>query len=363
MSQSEEFTPYTPLYHKKLDTWGLARGTRVWVADGSFAPAENVQIGDNVLGIAYGAAQVADPNQRGPQAIQTIWRPKLISREVLGRRVVKARAWQLTFGDHEKQHYTRRLVAGGATSVRLEPHVPSIRETKPLVRLQTTLDNPRVERQFREARQIDQEWSQEAGEIRRRTTALTGTPKGDKVMTIPYEHYGGTQGLFNTKSRPFRRFGYTQAREVTVLVDEIELVQLIVKPDVKKSRGVFEYQRPRANIIAQTPFDPEDEERVVVTDPRAQAIGDMSSAEDMDEWDSYVNSITPEGDGPEENEGQQVTMKTKKQGLFHTVRNDTDFAQNLEDNYGISLSEGFLDGGILIHLPLTPELRDQKTGV
>ena len=359
----DEFTPYTPLYHEKLDTWGLAQGTRVWMPDGSFKPAEAISIGESVLGIAYEAAQVADPNQRGPQSIQTIWRPKLMAREVLGRRVVKARAWQLTFGDHEKQHYTRRLVAGGATSVRLMPHVPSIRETKPLVRLQTTLENPRMNMKYREAMQVDQEWSAEVGEVRKRRTALTNTPQGDKVMTIPYEHYGGTQGLFNTKTRPFRRFGYTQAREVVVLVDEIELVQLIVKPDVNKSRGVFKHQAPRANIIAQTPFDPEDEERVVIADPQAQAINEMSSAEDMEQWDAYVESITPEGDDPDEVEGDTIKVKSQKQGLFHTVRNDPEFAKDLEDNYGIELSEGFLDGGILIHLPLTKELRDQETGV
>lgn len=357
-SAQQEFTAYTPLYHKKLDTWGLSHGTRVWMSTGSFKAVQDVKIGDKVLGMSFEKAQVGVGDRQGADAIQVMWRPCLVNREVLGRRVVEARAWQLTFGDHEKQHQTRRLVGGGNTHVRIFPDVPYKRATKALVRLHTALENPRVRTLQRKAMKPDKDWSEQVGEMKYVPTPLSGTPRGNIVMTMPYEAYGGAYGLFETRTRDYNRYGFAQAREVTVLAERIKLVQLLVKPDTTEDSGVFEHQRPRANIIAQTPFAPEEEEHVVVTNPKAEQVHQMTAAEDRGQWENYVDSHLegrdPEQSKPIEVEGQTTSMKVQKQGSFYESMNDEDVAEQLERYYGIK--DGFLDGGIVVQLPVPDQI-------
>ena len=347
---SEEYSPYTPLYHPKLDDWGLAEGTRVWMADGGFEPVESLEKDDLVYGVSYEKVEEAIEGQRGPRAIRRVWRPKLIGRRVLGIRTVEARAWQLTFGSHDEKFEARRLVAGGETEVRLDPPHPMQVRKKRMVDCYTSVPNPRVETQIRDGRVLDPERSSVNGPALKESP-LTGTPQGDLVMIMPFDAHGGQNGLFNTRVRKYNKYVFSQAREVEVLADKLTLVQLLVQPDTVPEAGIINGVKPRANIVAQTPFAPEEEERIYISDPQSNSLSGLGDVEGMEGWDEYVQGMDPD-QGTQQNKGTKKKTTVKKQGAFYeTLGND-----EYKSKHNI---DGWLNGGIVIPVPVQQEFYDK----
>ena len=357
-----DFDAYTSLYHPKLDSWGIATGTRVWMASGSFKPAARIEEGEDIFGVTYRpeSVHIADSDLHGP-IIKSFWRPRLVHREVLAvRSVTGVRSWQLTFGDYNQQHDTRRLVAGADTTPDLCPVAHDANNHTRLVELQTALKNPRVETQYRRAEKLDPEWSEQAGRPMYRPTEHSGTPRGDLLSIIPYSAYGGQAGLFDTRTRSYQRYTFKQVREVVVLQESATLIQLYVKPDLNEDQGVLEGMPPRANIIAQTPFAPETEETKMYKDKNAAQATSLSgkgkeSIENFerfaDQWDSYVD----QGRRPQTTQDQEVKHSRDRQGVFHKTASNEDIARDLQRYYGIE--GGFLDGGILLRTPVLDKFK------
>jgi hypothetical protein len=348
MSENE-YSPYTPLHHESLDDWGLRRGTRVWKASNSFEPVQRLSRGDHVFGVTFSIEDEV-VEREGEGAIKQVWRPKLIAREVLGIRAVQARAWQLTFGDAENQYEARRLVAGGETIVDRFPvhHNTGEEYYEQMVDLPTAVDNPRAGSERRKAKRLDREWSQEAGEPKYRPTEFTGMPRGELVTVIPYVSYGGQVGLFDTKTRSYNRYSFTQTHKAIPIEHDVELIQVLVKPDRAEERGIIGDAPPRANMIAQTPFRKEEKTTEVVRDAHADSLDGLDNVEDLDAWDNYVDQIEDPASSPETQE--KMTHETTRQGGFYETLQDQELADELSEKYGIE--GGFLNGGILIHTAL-----------
>ena len=362
-----EFSPFTPLHHDALDDWGLTKGTRVWMASGSFEAAQSVDAGDHVFGITFELEDVSlGEDDRGRPRFGKAWRPKLSVREVLAVNTVRARAWQMTFGDVRAQYEARRLVAGGETHPGLFPLTHTKPFTDPdedsyahrdkqMVNCFTAEDNPRVGSETRDARRVDREWSEEAGETKFRPTEFSGMPRGELATIIPYEAYGGQTGLFNTRVRPYNRYAFTQIREIVPLQAETELIQLFVQPDTTEELGVSEGQSPRCNIIAQTPFAKEKRRSKIINDPNSnnlEGIQGHGAREDFEnQWDEYAKTMG----NAEVTGGTEEDYETESQGMFHQTRTDEETAESLKENYGIE--GGFLNGGILVTTPLHPRLK------
>lgn len=335
----------TPLYHEALDDWGLCAGTRIWDASGNFVAVEDIKPGDLVFGITYRLEKEYVPRSRKAsqraEDIVDVWRPVLCARRVRSVKTVTARAWQLTFGDANKLFEHRRLVAGGATQVHIFP-LSRIRDhSKRLVDCLTALDNPRKGSGLRQAMVIDEEASEARGEIVMKPTEQTGTAKGDLSVIIPYEHYAGQTGMIDTQIRPYARYVFTQIREVSPLLTNTTLYQLDLASD--DAGGA----RRRCNVIAQTPFAPESERKTIVSDllaeEVAQTINTQEFAQKWDDW-AHNHKIT---DGP------KTEIETTKQGMFYETQPGSKTSKDLEQKFGIT--GGWLNGGILIELPVTDE--------
>lgn len=350
MSDSS-FSPYTALHHEDLDDWGLRRGTRVWKASNSFEPVQHLERGDFVFGVTFNIEDEVIENDRGDGKIAQVWRPKLCAREVLGIRAVQARAWQLTFGDAENQYEARRLVAGGDTRVDRFPVHHDTREQyhERMVDLPTAVDNPRAGSERREAKRLDREWSQEAGEPKYRPTEFTGMPRGELVTVIPYVAYGGQVGLFDTKTRSYNRYSFTQTHKAIPIEHDVELIQVLVKPDRSVESGIADDAPPRSNLIAQTPFRKEEKTTEVVKDAHSDSLQGIDNVEDLDEWDSYVDQIENPTSASDTSSQEKMTHETTRQGGFYETLEDQELAEELNEKYGIE--GGFLNGGILIHTP------------
>lgn len=357
MGSSDEidFSPTTPLYHEAIDGWGLAVGTRVWMADGGFRPIQEVEEGDEVFGYAYRIE--TDYVERNPNTVDPtenlvkFWRPVLVRREVLGINTTEARAWELTFGTHEKQYEARRLVAGGETTIRLFPVAHDHRIAKPLVACHTVLDNPRVGSDQRKAVKLDREASQQAEEPRYQQTDLTGTPRGESAVIVPYDALGGQREMVDTDQKGYNRYNYTQVREIVPVpgMAKSTLYQLELQPDTTEDLGVLDGHDPRCNVIAQTPFAGESDVREVTSDPKAgQHIQQLNNAIEsdqqdvQDEWDSFAHEMSSP-------EGTSEKHTTYRQGQFYDTK-DGEKGEALSKHYNID--DGWLNGGILINLPV-----------
>lgn len=358
MSEEFDFSPTTPLYHKAIDGWGLSVGTRVWMADGGFKPVQDIGPGDEVFGYAYRIE--TDYVERKPNAVDPtenlmkVWRPVLVAREVLGVETAEARAWEMTFGHDKKQYEARRLVAGGETTPRLFPVAHDHRVAKPMVACHTALDNPRVGSERRKAVEIDPEASQRAEEPRYKRTALTGTPRGESAVIVPYEAMGGQMNLIDTEQKGYNRYVYSQVREVVPVpgMAKAKLYQLKLQPDTTEDLGVLPEHEPRCNVIAQTPFAGESEVRKVTTDPKSgQRIQQLNSEIESGEGDlrQQWNEYAQEMSSPEGSESKHTTYR---QGQFYDTK-DGEKGEALEEHYNIE--DGWLNGGILINLPVPDE--------
>lgn len=350
----QDFSIYTPLAHDKLDTWGLIPNTRVWTASNSFEPVQTLEAGDYVFGVTFQVEDVIVPDGNDGSELAKAWRPKLTARKVLGVRAVKARAWQMTFGDEKAQYDSRRLVGGAMTTINSFPFDADRRDHKKMADLYTAVDNPRNGSETREAKRLDKEWTQEEGEPVYRETEFSGMRRGDYATIIPYEAYGGQLGHIKTSSRDYNRFAFSQVREVDVLHHRKPLVQIMVQPDTEEKFGASE-ENPRCNLIAQTPFRNEQEQVEIVQSPGADATMDTidrsgtSKEEAMDEWDQYVDTLTGDS-GIDTGTAPREEGKKDLQGSFYKTKDDEEIAKELKEKYG--LEGGFLNGGIVIHPPL-----------
>lgn len=355
MSDGYDFSPYFPKYHEAFDDWGVVPSTRVWMATGSFQPAASVEPGDFVFGQIFRKEDVmVEDKANDTEHIVKCWRPRLSARKVIGKRAVKARSWQLTFGDCDQQYESRRLVAGADTKVSLCP-VDRESRSKRLVRCHTATENPRVETEYREAKQLDEEWSKQEGEKKFRPTQFTGQPRGSLVTVIPYESYGGQVGLFDTEERTYNRYAFAQTHEIAPLQEETILIQLALQPDTKEELGVGPNQKPRCNMIAQTPFAAEKETRKMVTDPKSDRIDQLQGEEDVEEFEQAWDEYAQKKGNAEVTEGEEITYEKTSQGVFHKSKNDEEIAKSLKKWYGIE--DGFLNGGILLDMPTPDEIK------
>jgi len=355
VSEDVDFSPTTPLYNKLIDGWGLSVGTRVWMSNGGFKPVQDVEPGDEVFGYAYRIE--TDYVERHPNAVDPtenlmqVWRPVLVAREVLGVDTTEARAWEMTFGHDKKQYEARRLVAGGETTVRLFPVAHDHRIAKPMVTCHTALDNPRVGSGTRKAVELDPEASQRAEEPRFKRTALTGTPRGEQAVIVPYEAMGGQMDLIDTEQKGYSRYVYSQVREVVPVpgMAKSTLYQLELQPDTTEELGVLSNHDPRCNVIAQTPFAGESEVREVTTDPKSgEHIQRLNSAIESDgeavrnAWSEYAQEMS----SPEGSESKHTSYR---QGQFYDTKSG-EKGEALSKHYNIE--DGWLNGGILINLPV-----------
>lgn len=348
-----DFDKLSPLYHQDLDSWGFSPGTRVWMTDGGTKPCSEIDVGDEVFGLAF-QKEVEyvpeNPNGRPTDNLKQVWRPVLTSREILGKQKKVARAWQLTFGPKAQQYESRRIVCGGETKPHILPVTHDGMPSHRLVDLRTGVENPRTEIMKRRAERIDPEWSKEKGEKVTKPTALSGTPTGDSVTIIPYDAYGGQTGLMKTDERTYERYRFVQAREVIPLMRECTLYQFRVTPDTVEELGVGKDQAPRCNMIAQTPFDNETKKTSYMSDRSASMIENLNGHDDVEEfeknWDKFAEQA--EKSGPKKNPGGQEQIEATKQGVFwDSVEGEK--AEGLEQAYGIE--GGFLNGGILFDMP------------
>jgi hypothetical protein len=356
---SYSFSPYTPLYHEALDDWGLSAGTRVWNANGSFVPVESLSAGDIVFGISFDLEDEYLPLKDNPvdpsENIVKVWRPVLRARRVLGVETVTARAWQLTFGEHTKQYEARRLVGGADTHVTLFPLTHQFTVSKRLVDIQTAVaeTNPRVGSGEREAMELDIEWSMAEGRPMYRPTPFTGQPCGELATIIPYEAYGGQTGMLRADIRPYSRYLFSQVREVVPVQEASVLYKLHLQPDTPATNsGVAPDALPRCNVICQTPFAEEKKSRRVASDRMSQEVSGVTDPADFmarwDEWAARRETKRPGPSGPVSKEKISTTMN----GMFYDSQRDPEKAQALERYYG--LQGGFLNGGILVDLPVDP---------
>lgn len=371
-NDSLDLSPTTPLYHEAIDGWGLSVGTRVWMADGGFRAVQDVDEGDQVFGCAYRIE--TDYVEKNPNAVDPtdnlvkFWRPVLVRRKVLDKRKTKARAWEMTFGTREKQYEARRLVAGGETTIRLFPLAHDHRVGKPLVACHTVLDNPRAGSDRRKAVKLDREASQRAEEPRYQRTDLTNTPRGESAVIIPYSALGGQREMVDAEQKEYNRYNYTQVREIVPVpgMAEATLYQLELEPDTTEDLGVLDGYEPRCNVIAQTPFAGESEVREVTSDPKSgQRVQQLNSAIESDEHDiqSQWDQFAEEMNSPE---GEEKKHTTYRQGQFYDTK-DGEKGEALSKHYNIE--DGWLNGGILINLPVPdgyetsdPEIVGEETG-
>jgi len=350
---SNSFDKLSPLYHEGLDNWGFSPGTRIWMTDGGTKPAHEIEVGDEVFGVAFNKEVVyvpENPSARPTENLKKVWRPVLTTREVLGTRKKIARAWQMTFGPKAQQYETRRVVAGGETKAHVLPVTDEGMPSHRLVDVRTTVENPRTKLMKRRAERVDPEWSKEEGKRMTQPTALSGTPTGDLVTVIPYDAYGGQTGLMKTDERTYERYRYCQAREVIPLMEECELFQFRVTADTVEELGVGEDDPPRCNIIAQTPFDNETKKTSYMSDRSASMIDQLNGHDDVEEfernWDNFAEEA--QKNGPQRNPGEQKQIEATKQGVFwDSVEGEK--AEGLQQAYGIE--GGFLNGGILFDMP------------
>lgn len=352
--EQSEYSVYTALPHERLDTWGLVPNTRVWTANNSFEPVQALEQGDYVFGVTFSIEDVMIPDGNDGTELAKAWRPKLNARKVLGVRAVRARAWQMTFGDVDAQYNARRLVGGGFTQINTFPFDHDVRDHDRMVDVHTVLDNPRNGSETRKAKKLDPEWSSEAGEAKYRDTEFTGMPRGDQATIIPYEAYGGQTGRFKTSTREYNRFAFSQIREVDVLHHDQPLVQVMVQPDTQEEFGASE-ERPRSNMIAMTPFRKESETTQVAVDNHSKSLDGIDDVEDMDEWESYVDNVTNAPSSGGEEKVITEERETDVQGAFHKTKDNEEIAKELKQKYG--LEGGFLNGGILIHPPVPAQHR------
>jgi len=366
VSDDFEFSPTTPLYHPDIDGWGLSIGTRVWMADGGFKPVQDIEEGDEVFGRGYQIE--TDYVERNPNAVDPtenlmkVWRPVLVSRTVLGKEKTEARAWEMTFGHDKKQYEARRLVAGGETTVRLFPDAHDHREAKPMVACHTALDNPRVGSETRKAMKLDPEASQRAKEPRYQQTALTGTPRGEQVVIVPYEAMGGQMEMIDTEQKDYNRYIFSQVREVVPVpgMEKATLYQLHLQPDTTEDLGVLPDHEPRCNAIVQTPFAGESEVREVKSDPKSgQRIQRLNSEIESGEGDlrQRWNDYAQEMSSPEGSESKHTTYR---QGQFHDTKSGKK-GEALSKHYNIE--DGWLNGGLLVNLPVPEEYEKPDSDV
>ena len=344
---SQTFTPLTPIYHPRLDSWGLAKRTRIWMADGGYNSVDDIQEGDYVLGITFQIEQDYLPRHEDPHHeanFVKIWRPILAARKVLGVNVVEARPWQVTFGEAEKMTEDRRLIAGGETQLVTFPLSARETRTRPLVECRTSVANPRVEADFMRGEQLDPEASHAHGEPVFRPTPYSGQQRGEMIVTVPYEAYGGQMKMIRTDVRPHKRYLYKQVREVIPLKESYPLYQIKLQPDTDPETGA----PVRANLIAQTPFKGGKKKRVVQADHLSRKRMTAKNWEDyMDDWDGWVK--THQGEKGRDDSPQAMDFESEMQGQFYMSQRP-DMAKELQQQYG--LHGGYLNGGILIEVPI-----------
>lgn len=347
-----EFSKYTPFYHTNLDKPGLAAGTRVWEAGGGFVAVERLKAGDVVFGITFGVEEDYLPindNPADPSSnIVQVWRPRLVGRKVLDIKVHKARAWQVTFGDHSKEEETRRLVAGADTRMVLFPLCHDDLVSKRIVDMKTSHSetNPRTGHYVSNASYLDMEKSAELGYNVWVKTPYSGAPAGEYATIIPYEMYGGQLEMLTT-SREYNRYLYKQVREVIPLVAETTLYELVLQSDTRPEFGITEKVPTRCNVICQTPFAPQSKTRRIAVDALSTEVNGIKSAEQLDQfeakWDKWAQENSPK---PITQPSQIKTVETKQ--TFYETQSDEKLAKGLKDRFGIT--DGFLDGGILIDM-------------
>lgn len=336
------FNAYTPLYHEELDSRGLAEGTRVWAADGNFVPVESLRVGDSVFGITYQIEPLWIPleDARRPEdQIFKVWRSVLTQRQVLAIDTIEARAWQLTFGDSNKMLESRRLVAGGATRVQTLPRHDAPVSPR-MVDLRTSIPNPRTGAYSRRATEI----VELNGRLIEQPTPYTGMPCGDYAVVIPYEMYAGQTWMMDTAVRPFNRYLFTQAREVVPLMERATLYILRLQADTKPEFAASP-DRPRVNVIAQTPFSPDRKTRSVLMDAMAAEISRVKDpVEFARQWDEWAKGYAG---GGARTARVPSSIDTTMQGTFYGSQQGPQ-AEALERDWGIK--GGWLNGGILVDL-------------
>lgn len=346
--QQPEFSPLTPFHHPALDTWGLAKRTRVWMADGGYLPVDEVRPGDHVLGLSFHIERDYLPRHEDPHHESNfvqVRRPVLTARRVLGVREVQARPWQVTFGDAEAQAETRRLVCGADTQIVRFPLSGRETLTRRVVDCPTALENPRVATQTMEAKQLDEEASHAHGEAVYRPTQFSGQARGEMLVTVPYEAYGGQMKMLRTDVRPYNRYLYSQVREVVPLTESYPLYQLALQPDTDPKSGA----PLRCNCIVQTPFKPGSKKRRVMADHLSRARMETEDwGQYMAEWDSWVNQKQRGASAPDQ--AKPVDYESESQGQ-HYLAQEPGMARELEAQYG--LKGGFLNGGILVEVPVS----------
>lgn len=342
-----EFSALTPLYHEELDDWGLARGTRVWMADGGYKAVEELAEGDMVLGVSFRVETEwlpRHPDRQHPSNFVRVRRPYLVARRVLAVRKVEARAWQLTFGTAERQSEARRLVAGADTRVVRAPLSATLDTSMRIVDLPTAVENPRVGCRYMEDRILDPAASLREGRPVYIDNPAAGEPRGEMVTVIPMEAYGGQMGFIRTDVRPYTRYLFLQVREVVPIHERFPLYQIEVQPDTEGGVPV------RANLVAQTPFRPgRRKSRVVVDELSRRRMEARDWNEYVRSWDEWVKEQRSRARSVQTEERE---VETEVQGQFYATL-QPEIAAELERRYGIR--GGFLNGGILIDLPVDLE--------
>lgn len=351
------FSPLTPLASDHLDAWGFAKGTRVWMANGSYKTVEQIEKGDHVFGITWQKEDdylpIAGATGRPEDNIVKVWRPILTARKVLDIAIIKARPWQLTFGDHEEQQDTRRLVAGGYTAINVFPFYHEENHAKSLVRCHTSVQNPRVQTETRAGQELDTEATSQAGRPVYRPTALTNTPRGELALIVPYEIYGGQLKMISGDIRRYNRYLFAQMREIVPLQKPTSLWQFKLQADTKEVNAASE-DNPRCNMIAQTPFAPEKKKSRVALDNQhfqfPNADLSMTNPEVFKQkWEAWAKEMK-ESQGKEENSAEIEQQEVSVQGQFYESQRP-EIAQDLKKSYNIE--GGWLNGGILITVPST----------
>ena len=178
-----------------------------------------------------------------------------------------------------------------------------------------------------------------------RPTPYTGTPVGDMATIIPYEAYGGQAGLLRADIRSYNRYLFSQVREVIPVKATTELYQLKLVADTKPEYGIGEGDKPRSNMICQTPFSDKKKKRKVISDYMSAEVAAVQDVKDFEKrWDEWNT------DKPQITKGKAKIISSTSQGMYYDSKNDPKLSAGLEKYYGIK--GGFLNGGILLDIPI-----------
>ena len=345
-----DFSPTSPIYHHALDDWGLGRSTRVWMATGKYKAVQKIERGDVVMGITFRTEADYIGDSMESKAIR-VRRPRLCARLVLGVRKTTARPWQLTFGTHEKLNETRRLVAGADTEICTDPVEARASNSKEIHRLTTAVENPRTSQRFLPREMFDPEASAREGRKVMTSIPNGGEPIGDMAAVIPFEAYGGQRGFFDTTSKRYNRYLFSQIREARPVAEEFPLYQLALHPDTDPDTGM----PVRCNMIAQTPWPEKTRETQIQSDGWSDDFHNLDDKELKAKFDQYVQQHKSQ-----QRKGTKKDYESKVQGSYWASKHDEGIQQELS-KYGLN---EWLNGGILIDvpvpLPLVEHLQSQS---